>query len=167
MTLTINTAAEERLDLNLSDDDGELASDHTALSDQAHYCPSLAKEYPYLALVATYEKSIVNGISRPYAMLAAIGINREGHQDVLGATTVDRQSHISWCIFLEGLRVRGLRGVEVVLTNGHAIQKRAVREILPNAHMQSCDADFRRRAIETVLHELETYCSAQPVAQAG
>jgi len=131
--------------------------DHSEHSSDPHYCPMLVKEYPYLALIATYEKNTDDKTMRPYAMLAAFGINREGHQVVLGATAVDRQSYINWTIFLEGLRVRGLRGVEVVLSNGHGIQKRAAKGLFPDAHQQTCAADFRRRAIATVRSELAAH----------
>jgi transposase-like protein len=141
--------------------------DHSEHSSDPHYCPMLMKEYPYLALIATYENNTNDKTMRPYAMLAGIGINRAGHQAVLGATAVDRQSYINWTIFLEGLRVRGLRGVEVVLTSGHGIQKRAAKGLFPDAHLQTCAADFRRRAIDTVLSELVGHQLARRLAPPG
>lgn len=89
----------------------------------------LETEYPYLILDARYEKVRIDGIIRSQAVLIAIGINWEGRREVLAVELANRESLNSWREFLEGLRKRGLRGVELVITDDHSGLKKAVGEV--------------------------------------
>jgi len=73
----------------------------------------LETDYPYLILDAKYEKVRVDGVIQSQAVLVAIGINWEGRREVLGVELANRESQSSWKEFLESLRKRGLRGVEL------------------------------------------------------
>jgi putative transposase len=86
----------------------------------------LSEEYPYLILDARYEKVRESGTVRSQAVLVAIGINREGRRCVLGVELASRESTTSWKDLLLGLRQRGLRGVEFVVSDDHAGLRRAI-----------------------------------------
>ena len=80
----------------------------------------LSEAYPYLILDARYEKVREDGIIQSQAVLLAIGINWEGQRQVLGVELANRESQTSWREFLLGLKQRGLRGVELVVSDDHA-----------------------------------------------
>ncbi len=93
----------------------------------------LQEEYPYLVLDARYERVREDGVIRKRAVLIAIGINWEGRRCVLAVDLANRETASSWKAFLLGLRDRGLRGVEVVVSDDHSGLKRAIAEVLPEA----------------------------------
>jgi hypothetical protein len=105
----------------------------------------LGEEYPYLILDARYEKVRERGTVRSQAVLIAIGINREGRRCVLGVELANRESTTSWKDLLQGLRQRGLRGVEFVVSDDHAGLRRAIAEVLTEATWQRCYVHFLQR----------------------
>ena len=98
----------------------------------------LEEEYPYLVLDARYEKVRGDGVIRSQAVQVAIGINREGRRCVLAVGLANRESTTSWREFLLALKQRGLRGVELVVSDDHEGLKNAIREVLPEAAWQRC-----------------------------
>ncbi len=118
----------------------------------------LETEYPYLILDARYEKVRLDGVIRSQAVLVAIGINWDGRREVLGVEMANRESLNSWKEFLEGLRRRGLRGVELVITDDHQGLKKAVAEVLPEAAWQRCYVHFLRNALDHLPRKADDDC---------
>ena len=118
----------------------------------------LEEPYPYLILDARYEKVRENGVIQSQAVLIAIGINWEGRRCVLGVELAQRESSSSWREFLEGLRKRGLSGVEFVVSDDHAGLKRSVAEILPEAAWQRCYVHFLRNALDYLPRKADDDC---------
>ena len=87
----------------------------------------LDEEYPYVIVDARYEKVREDGIIHSQAVLMAIGINWEGQRQVLGVELANRESQTSWREFLLALKQRGLRGVELVVSDDHAGLQRGDR----------------------------------------
>ena len=118
----------------------------------------LEEEYPYLVLDARYEKVREDGVIRSQAVQVAIGINREGRRCVLAVELANRESTTSWRDFLEKLKKRGLRGVELVVTDDHAGWKQAVVEVLPEAAWQRCYVHFLRNALDYLPRKANDDC---------
>jgi putative transposase len=118
----------------------------------------LEEPYPYLILDARYEKVRENGVIQSQAVLIAIGINWEGRRCVLGVELAQRESSSSWKEFLEGLRKRGLSGVEYVVSDDHAGLKRSVAEILPETAWQRCYVHFLRNALDYLPRKADDDC---------
>jgi len=118
----------------------------------------LGEEYPYLILDARYEKVRVSGTVRSQAVLVAIGINREGRRCVLGVELANRESTTSWKDLLQGLRQRGLRGVEFVVSDDHAGLRRAIAEVLTEATWQRCYVHFLRNALDYLPRKGDDDC---------
>ena len=106
----------------------------------------LEEAYPYLIVDARYEKVREAGLIRSRAVQIAIGINWDGRREVLGVELANRETESSWRKFLEGLRQRGLHGVEFVVSDDHAGLRRAIQELLPEAAWQRCYVHFLRNA---------------------
>lgn len=118
----------------------------------------LEEEYPYLILDARYEKVRESGVIRTQAVLKAIGINWEGRRSVLAVELANRETKTSWRDFLMRLKERGLRGVELVITDDHEGLKQAVREILAQAVWQRCYVHFLRNAVDHLPRKRDDDC---------
>jgi len=118
----------------------------------------LDEPYPYLILDARYEKVRLDGIIQSQAVLIALGINWEGRRQVLGVELANRESSSSWKEFLQGLRERGLQGVEFVVSDDHYGIKAAQREILPGAAWQRCYVHFLRNALDYLPRKADDDC---------
>lgn len=109
---------------------------------------ALEQSYPYLILDARYEKVRINGVIRSQAVLVALGINWEGRREVIGVSLANRESKNSWKDFIVSLKKRGLRGVELAITDSHEGLKKAIEEVLPEAAWQRCYVHFLRNALD-------------------
>jgi transposase-like protein len=118
----------------------------------------LQSEYPYLVLDAKYEKVRLDGVIQSQAVLVAIGINWEGRREVLGVELANRESQSSWKEFLEGLVKRGLRGVELTITDDHSGLKKAIQEVLPTSAWQRCYVHFLRNALDYLPRKADDDC---------
>jgi len=116
------------------------------------------EEYAYLVLDARYERVREGGVIRSRAVLIAIGINWEGRRCVLGVDLASRESLSSWRDFLLGLKQRGLRGVEFVVSDHHAGLRQAIQQILPEAAWQRCYVHFLRNALDHLPKRADDDC---------
>jgi len=118
----------------------------------------LEEEYPYLILDARYEKVREERVVRSQAVPVAIGINREGRRCVLAVGLANRESTTSWREFLLALKQRGLRGVELTVSDDHAGLKQAIAEILPEAGWQRCYVHFLRNVLDYLPRKAADDC---------
>lgn len=103
------------------------------------FCERKLKEpFPYLILNARYERVRDDGIIASQAVLIAIGVDWEGRRQVLAVELANRESRSSWKEFLEGLKARGLHGVEFVVSDDHPGLKKAIAEVLAGVFWQRC-----------------------------
>ena len=107
---------------------------------------------------ARYEKIREDGVIRSQAVLVAIGINWEGRRCVLAVELANRESQSSWKEFLAGLRERGLRGVQVVVSDDHVGLRKAIREVLSEALWQRCYVHFLRNALDYLPRKADNDC---------
>ena len=118
----------------------------------------LEEEYPYLIVDARYEKVREDGVIQSRAVLVALGITWEGRRQILGVELANRESRSSWKEFLVGLKARGLRGVELVISDDHEGLKKAIRESLPEAAWQRCYVHFLRNALDYLPRKADDDC---------
>jgi putative transposase len=110
----------------------------------------LVGPYPYVWLDATYLKVRQNHRIVAMAVVIAIGINAEGHREVLGLDVGPSEEEAFWQQFLRGLVERGLSGVRLVASDAHAGLKRALTTVLQGASWQRCRVHFVRNALALV-----------------
>ena len=118
----------------------------------------LEEDYPYLILDARYEKVRDCGCVRNRAVLVAIGINWDGRRCVLGVELANRESATSWREFLMKLVERGLRGVELVISDDHAGLRQSIREVLTQSRWQRCYVHFLRNALDHLPRKGDEDC---------
>lgn len=103
-------------------------------------------ETPYLYLDARYEKVREGGQVRDAAVLLATGIDREGHRQVLGVSVSLSEHETHWRTFLKGLKARGLRGVQLVISDDHEGLGAARRAVLGSVPWQRCQFHLQQDA---------------------
>jgi putative transposase len=108
----------------------------------------LHEPFPYLILDARYEKVREAGVVMSQAVLIAVGIDWDGRRQILAVEMANRESHSAWRDFLVGLKARGLKGVELVVSDDHAGLVAAIGEVIPEAAWQRCYVHFLRNALD-------------------
>lgn len=110
----------------------------------------LAGPYKYLWLDALYLKCREEGRIVDVACLVAVGVNKEGRREILGFDVVTGEDGAGWLAFLRGLRARGLKGVELVVSDAHPGLKDAISSVLRGASWQRCRTHFMRNLLTKV-----------------
>ena len=100
-------------------------------------------DWPYLWIDATYIKVRQNGRIVSVAVIVAVGANADGRREVLGMQVGPSEAETFWTDFLRALARRGLRGVKLVVSDGHEGIKAAVSKVLC-ASWQRCRVHFMR-----------------------
>jgi putative transposase len=109
-----------------------------------------AQAMPYMFLDATYCKARVGGRVVSRAVVIATGVTADGHREVLGLDVGDSESEDFWAQFLRGLRDRGLRGVQLVISDAHRGLTNAIGVVCAGAAWQRCRVHFMRNALAKV-----------------
>jgi len=100
-------------------------------------------DWPYLWIDATYIKVRQNGRIVSVAVIVAVGANADGRREVLGMQVGPSEAETFWTDFLRALARRGLRGVKLVVSDGHEGIKAAVTKVM-NCTWQRCRVHFMR-----------------------
>ena len=103
-------------------------------------------EIRYLFLDARYEKVREAGQVRDAAVLVASGITPEGERQILGVSVSLSEHETHWKAFLQGLKDRGLRGVELVTSDDHSGLGAARRSVLGSIPWQRCQFHLQQNA---------------------
>lgn len=97
----------------------------------------------YLWLDATYLKVRLGGRVVSVAAIIATGVNLEGRREILGLGIGLSEAQEFWVEFLRSLVARGLSGVQLAISDGHAGLKAAIAQVL-GATWQRCRVHFTR-----------------------
>ncbi len=92
----------------------------------------------YLYLDARYEKVRESGAVRDLAVLTAIGVNHQGYREILALSCSLSEAEVHWRLFLESLFKRGLKGIELIISDDHSGLKKARQAVLPGIPWQRC-----------------------------
>lgn len=100
--------------------------------------------FPFVLVDALVVKVREDRRVKPCALLLATGISESGHRHLLGFALGDKESESSWRSFFTSLKSRGLRGVDLVVSDDHAGLVKAVQGSFAGASWQRCQAHFLR-----------------------
>jgi putative transposase len=106
--------------------------------------------YPYVWLDARYEHVREDNRVLSMAVIVAYGVRDDGVREVLGIDIGLSEDVVLWREFLQGLVARGLRGVQVVISDAHSGLKQAIREVFVGASWQRCRVHFLRNVLAQV-----------------
>jgi transposase-like protein len=95
-------------------------------------------ECVYLLLDAYYEQVREDGQVRNLAILSAAGIHQDGKREILGVSVSMSEHEVHWRAFLEGLKARGLAGVQLIVSDAHEGLKAARLAVFGGVAWQRC-----------------------------
>jgi transposase-like protein len=101
-----------------------------------------AGPYTFVAADALVMKVREDGrVANVHAMLA-VGVNADGHREILGLQTSSAEDGAGWLGFFRDLTARGLSGVRLVTSDAHAGLVAAIGATLPGASWQRCRTHY-------------------------
>ncbi|MCA1728923.1 MAG: IS256 family transposase [Actinobacteria bacterium] len=112
--------------------------------------PLAAKAYPYLFVDARYEKVRVDGRVVSQGVLMVSRIRDDGMREILGVEVADTESEATYQQLFRSLKARGLKGVELVVSDDHEGLKAAVWRHFQGAAHQRCQVHYARNLLGMV-----------------
>ncbi len=106
-------------------------------------------EWPYLWIDATYVQVRENGRIVSTAVIIATAVNTDGRREILGMATGPSEAEPFWTTFPRPLVDRGLRGVKLVIADGHEGLRAAADQVL-HATVQRRKVHFARNLLAHV-----------------
>jgi len=104
----------------------------------------LEGKHPYIFLDGLWLKRSWGGEVRNVSVLVAIGVNEDGYREILGVAEGAKEDKESWRNFLRYLKDRGLKGVELVVSDKCLGLVEALAEFYPDSDWQRCTVHFYR-----------------------
>ena len=111
--------------------------------------PLKGGKYPYVYVDGIYLKRNWGGEFENVSILVALGVNEDGYREVIGAAEGMKEDKASWLSFLQGLKGRGLDGVNLIVGDNCLGMLDAVADVLPQAKYQRCTVHFYRNVFST------------------
>ena len=115
------------------------AWNHRSLSDN---------RFPFVLVDALVLKVREHGRVRSRGVMLGIGVNTDGQREVLGLMLGDTESEESWTEFFGWLKTRGLRGVDLIVSDDHGGLVRAIRKQFQGVTWQRCQTHFMRNVLD-------------------
>jgi len=106
--------------------------------------------YPYLWLDALYVKVRQNHRIVSMAVVIAIGVRQTGEREILDVEVGASEDVAFWTAFLRGLVARGLKGVQLAISDAHQGLREAAETVLIGASWQRCRVHFMRNVLAHV-----------------
>ena len=104
----------------------------------------LSGEYPYVYVDGVYLKRSWGGEIQNVSVLVAIGVNRDGCREIIGAAEGMKEDKESWRSFFVWLKERGLQGVRLIIGDKCLGMLETIPEVFPDAKYQRCTVHFYR-----------------------
>ncbi len=119
----------------------------------------LEGRFPYVWLDATFVKVRHGARIVERAVVVAIGLNESGRREALGIACGHAETEEFWTEFLRHLLDRGLRGVELVVSDHHSGLRKAARQCLAT-QWQRCRVHFMRNLLSRTPRAQKGYVRA-------
>ena len=107
-------------------------------------------EHPYLYLDGIVMKRSWAGEVRNVSLLVASAVNAEGFREILGICEGAKEDKSGWSAFLLYLVDRGLKGVQLIISEACRGLTESTAEYLPEARWQRCMVHFYRNVFSHV-----------------
>ncbi|MCP3955560.1 MAG: IS256 family transposase [Desulfobacterales bacterium] len=106
--------------------------------------------FPYVYLDGIVLKRTWAEQVRNISVLVAIGVDAEGYRQVLGVREGAKEDKAGWSGFLRHLKKRGLKGVELVISDACIGLAGSIGDFYPEAAWQRCTVHFYRNVFSVV-----------------
>lgn len=106
--------------------------------------------YPIIFLDAMFFKTREDGKVIQKAVYNILGINQEGHKDILGFYTAETEGASLWLNVLNDLKNRGVEDIFIACVDGLTGFPEAIQTAFPNAEVQLCIVHQIRQSLRYV-----------------
>jgi putative transposase len=106
--------------------------------------------HPYVYLDGIVMKRSWAGEVRNVSLLVAIAVNAEGYREILGIVEGAKEDKAGWSGFLKHLKERGLKGVQLIISDACIGLAESAAEFYPEAAWQRCTVHFYRNVFSHV-----------------
>ena len=106
--------------------------------------------FPYVYLDGIVLKRTWAEQVRNISVLVAIGVDAEGYRQVLGVREGAKEDKAGWSGFLRHLKMRGLKGVELVISDACIGLSESIGDFYPEVKWQRCIVHFYRNVFSVV-----------------
>ena len=111
---------------------------------------SIEGSFPYVYLDGIVLKRTWAEQVRNISVLVAIGVDAEGYRQVLGVREGGKEDKAGWSGFLRHLKMRGLKGVELVISDACIGLSESIGDFYPEVKWQRCIVHFYRNVFSVV-----------------
>jgi transposase-like protein len=119
-----------------------MAAELDEVVEQFRTRPLDAGPYTFLAADALVLKVREGGRVVNVHALIAVGVNGDGHREILGLQVSSAEDGAGWLGFFRDLTARGLTGVKLVTSDAHHGLVAAIGATLPGASWQRCRTHY-------------------------
>ena len=113
----------------------------------------ISENYPVIWIDALYEKIREDNKVVSKAIMVAMGINSEGHKEILAIEPMENESKDTWELFFDKLKERGMKNVSLVVSDAHAGIQSALKSAFLGASWQRCKVHFMRNVLAKIPHK--------------
>ena len=112
----------------------------------------LAEHYSYVYLDGIWMKRSWGGQVKNVSILVAIGVNEDGFREILGVSEGSKEDKESWVGFLRYLKNRGLKKIDMIISDKSLGLVESIPDFYPEAQWQRCIVHFYRNVFSAVPH---------------
>lgn len=134
----------------------EMARELDELVDDFRNRPLDRGPYTYVWADALFLKVREGGRVAGVALLLAVGVNGDGHREILGLELSTAEDGAGWLAFWRSLIARSLTGVQLVISDDHQGLVEAIAATLPGASWQRCRTHYLKNLQTKVPKSTET-----------
>lgn len=110
----------------------------------------LSAVYPIVFIDAVHFSVRDNGIIKKLAAYVILGINKDGHKEVLSIEIGDNESSKYWLGVLNGLKNRGIQDIFIICADGLTGIKESISAAFPDSEYQRCIVHQVRNTLKYV-----------------
>jgi putative transposase len=107
-------------------------------------------DFPYVYLDGVVLKRSWAGEVKNVSVLVAIGVGNDGFRQILGVAEGQKEDLEGWRGFMRHLKDRGLKGVQLIISDACRGLVEAVTEVFPESAWQRCAVHFYRNVFSHV-----------------
>ena len=109
-------------------------------------------EHPYFYLDGIVMKRSWAGEVRNVSLLVASAVNSEGFREILGICEGAKEDKSGWSAFLRHLVDRGLKGVQLIISDACRGLMESAADYLPEARWQRCMVGSLKKFVATAVY---------------
>ena len=95
------------------------------------------------------------------ALFVVAGVRDDGYREILGTRIANSEDSMFWEDFFDDLKERGLRGVELVVSDGHKGIQKAIESSFTGSNWQMCHVHFMRAVLKKLPKKSHKYVTVK------